>query len=302
MNTTSSDVVRIRTHAKVNLFLRIMGRRADGFHEVETILHGVKLGDDLEFRATDTGRIEVDIRWAAAGATGDLPSMEENLVYAAASVLVEHGAFNEGTHIAVTKRIPIGAGLGGGSGNAAGALVLLNEIWKAGFQDSRVAEFAASIGSDVPYCIGGGTALAKGRGEQLTRLPGPTGLTFVLGVSKQPLSTREVFQAWDEFGSSTEVSGAPMTMALGSGDAHDIASLLHSDLEPVVFKLRPELMDKKRKLLEAGALGAAVSGSGSTLFGIATDEAHARSIAARIQGDFQAVYVVGSQPQCIERL
>jgi 4-diphosphocytidyl-2-C-methyl-D-erythritol kinase len=157
MNLAAPNGIRIRTNAKVNLFLHVMGQRADGYHEVETILHGIKLGDDIEFRITDTGIIDVHMR-IEGNAVGEVPAVESNLVYAAAKLLVEKGARNAGIEINVTKRIPIGAGLGGGSGNAAGALVLLNEIWEAGISDVR--ELAAMVGSDVPYCIGGGTALA----------------------------------------------------------------------------------------------------------------------------------------------
>jgi 4-diphosphocytidyl-2-C-methyl-D-erythritol kinase len=278
-----------------------MGLRADGFHEVETILHGVKLGDEIEFRVTNTGRIEVDMH-VEGDVVADIPALEANLVYVAASLLVDKGARNEGVRIDITKRIPIGAGLGGGSGNAAGALVLLNEIWEAGFQDATVSEFAGLVGTDVPYCIGGGTALAKGRGEQLTRLPGPDDLNFVIGTSHPPLSTGDVYKAWDDFGTPSDVNSAPMTMAVGSGAAHDIASLLHNDLELIAFTLRPELEDKKKALLDAGSLGAAISGSGPTIFAIASDEAHARGIAARVEDEFDSVHVVTSQPQCIERL
>jgi 4-diphosphocytidyl-2-C-methyl-D-erythritol kinase len=276
-----------------------MGQRADGYHEVETILHGIKLGDDIDFRLTNTGSIDVRMR-IEGDAVGEIPAVESNLVYAAASLLVERGALNKGIEISVTKRIPMGAGLGGGSGNAAGALVLLNEIWEFGLSDIR--ELAALVGSDVPYCIGGGTALAKGRGEQLTKLPGPTSLCFVLGISQPPLGTSDVYKAWDDFGTPSDVNSAPMTMALGAGDAHEIATLLHNDLERIVLTLRPELEDRKRALLDAGALGASVSGSGPTLFGLASDEAHARAIAARVEYDFDSVHVVKSQPQCIERL
>jgi 4-diphosphocytidyl-2-C-methyl-D-erythritol kinase len=301
MTVERTDRVRIRTNAKVNLFLRVMGLRADGFHEVETILHGVKLADDIEFRVTSTGRIEVEMR-LEDDTLGEVPAPELNLVYAAAQSLIEKGALNEGILIEVTKRIPMGAGLGGGSGNAAGALVLLNQIWEMGLQDADMSVLAASVGSDVPYCVGGGTALAKGRGEQLTRLPGPEGLSIVLGISHPPLSTTDVYNAWDEVGTPSDINSAPMTMALGSGDPHDIASLLHNDLEVAAFALRPELEDKKKALLDAGALGASLSGSGPTLFAIASDESHARSIAARIVDDFDRIHVVTSQPHCIERL
>jgi 4-diphosphocytidyl-2-C-methyl-D-erythritol kinase len=301
MTVQAIDGIRIRTNAKVNLFLHVMGLRADGYHEVETILHGIKLGDDIEFLVNQTGRIDVEMHYEAEAFRG-APAMEANLIYAAAELLVAKGARNEGIDIRVTKRIPIGAGLGGGSGNAAGALVLLNEIWEAGFEDADISEFAALLGSDVPYCIGGGTALAKGRGEQLTRLPGPADLNFVLGISDPPLSTSDVYKAWDESATPSDINSAPMTMALGSGDPNDIALLLHNDLEPVAFTLRPELEDKKKALLDAGALGASVSGSGPTIFGIAADEAHAQAIAARVVDDFDKVSVLTSQAQCIERL
>jgi 4-diphosphocytidyl-2-C-methyl-D-erythritol kinase len=302
MTVERTDRIRIRTNAKVNLFLRVMGLRADGFHEVENILHGVKLADEIEFRVTSTGRIEVDMR-VEDDILGEVPAPELNLVYAAAQSLIEKGARNEGILIEVTKRIPMGAGLGGGSGNAAGALVLLNEIWKMDIQDADMSLLAASVGSDVPYCVGGGTALAKGRGEQLTRLPGPEDLNIVLGISHPSLSTTEVYKAWDEVGKTpSDINSAPMTMALGSGNPHDIASLLHNDLEAAAFALRPELEDKKKALLDAGALGASLSGSGPTLYAIASDESHARSIAARIVDDFDRIHVVTSQAHCIERL
>jgi 4-diphosphocytidyl-2-C-methyl-D-erythritol kinase len=301
MTVPAVDAIRIRTNAKVNLFLHVMGLRADGYHEVETILHGIKLGDEIEFMVNQTGRIDVEMDYDKEVFT-IVPTVEPNLIHAAAKVLVEKGARNVGINIKVTKRIPIGAGLGGGSGNAAGVLVLLNEIWDAGFQDADISKFAAFLGSDVPYCIGGGTALAKGRGEQLTRLPGPSDLHFVLGLSDPPLSTNDVYEAWDEVGTPSDINSAPMTMALGSGDPNDIASLLHNDLEPVAFTLRPELEDKKKAFLDAGALGASVSGSGPTIFGIALGAAHAKAIAARVVEDFDKVYVVTSQAQCIERL
>jgi 4-diphosphocytidyl-2-C-methyl-D-erythritol kinase len=293
--------VKIRTHAKVNLFLHVMGLRHDGYHEVETILHGVKLADDLSITPLDEPGIEVDMT-LDEGLTGDIPELEDNLVYIAARALVENGATDRGVHIDLLKRIPMAAGLGGGSGNAAGILVILNEMWGLSLDRTRLGDLAGGIGSDVPYCIAGGTALAKARGEKLTRLPGPDDLWFVLGISNEPLRTRDVYKAWDDLGKPTEASSAPMTMALGGGSSIEIASLLHNDLEPIALQLRPELEAKKDALTAAGALGAAVSGSGPTLYGIASGESHAIRIAAAIEGEFDRVMVVRSQPECIERL
>lgn len=293
--------VRIKTHAKLNLFLRVLGRRSDGYHEVETILHGIEMGDDVDVRLTDTGSVEVEM--TLADSVSDLlPPSEQNTVWHAAQHLIEHGARNEGVHIEIVKRIPIGAGLGGGSGNAAGVLVALNELWKTELNRDGLLDVAGRVGSDVPYCISGGTALATARGESLTPLPSPATMWFVLGISHYPLLTRDVYAAWEPEHANDAVGSAEMTLALGGGDVDEVASLLYNDLERPAFTLRPELAGLKERLAEAGSLGSSLSGSGPTLFGIARDEAHAREVAARVEDDFDKVVVTSSRPECIERL
>lgn len=292
---------RIRTNAKVNLFLRVLGKRVDGYHEVETILQVIKLSDEIEFAPTDTGRVEIEMQWLDGG-TGELPAEADNLITRAAERLVQEGATQDGFKVTVKKRIPIGAGLGGGSGNAAGALVVLSERWGLELERARLSELAAEVGSDVPYCIEGGTALATARGEKLTPLPSPEQLWFVLGITDEPMMTRDVYEAWDGMPTADDVSSAVMTMALGAGDAEEVASLLHNDLEPAVFKLRPELEKKKELLAEGGALGVCVSGSGPTVYGLARDEQHAYAVAATVGHVFDRVIVTCSQAECIERL
>lgn len=294
------DRVRLLTNAKVNLFLHVVGRRPDGYHELETILQVVKLSDEIVVVATDSGRVEVSMSWTDGGA-GTLPSAEQNFIVHAADRLRELGAHDRGVRIEVKKRIPVGAGLGGGSSNAAGALVVLSEMWELGLERDRLKEVAALVGSDVPYCIDGGTALATARGEKLTPLPSPEVMWFVLGMSNRSLMTRDVYERWDDLPPAEHVSSALITLALGSGDVAEVASLLHNDLEPAVFALRPELEDKKEAVVRAGALGACISGSGPTVFGMVTDEAHGRRIAAAVEGEFDRVVVTRSQPDCIER-
>ncbi|MDQ3915339.1 MAG: 4-(cytidine 5'-diphospho)-2-C-methyl-D-erythritol kinase [Actinomycetota bacterium] len=293
--------VRIKTHAKLNLFLRVLGRRADGYHEVETILHGIEMGDEIEVALTDSGKIEVEMMLADS-VSELLPPSEQNTVWHAAQRLVEHGARNEGVVIKIVKRIPIGAGLGGGSGNAAGVLVALNELWKTELNRDGLVGVAGRVGSDVPYCISGGTALATARGESLTPLPSPATLWFVLGISHDPLLTRDVYAVWEPDRGTDPVGSAEMTLALGAQDVEEVAALLYNDLERPAFSLRPELAGKKKALIEAGALGAVMSGSGPTLFGIASDEAHAREVAAGVEDHFDKVVVTSSRPECIERL
>ena len=298
---TVDTTIRVRTHAKVNLFLRVLARRPDGYHEIETIFHGVGLGDDLEFREHGSSRCEVHME-LAGGLPGHPPHQEENVITLAAERLGERIRERTGVSVRVLKHIPLAAGLGGGSGNAAGVLLTLNEMWAGGLGRDELAEVALQVGSDVPYCLSGGTALATARGEKLTPLPSLCEMWFVLGISGEPLLTRDVYAAWDSLETREEVRSAPMALALGAGDVAEVAALLHNDLERAALLLAPELAEKKRRLLDEGALGACISGSGPTLFGIARDEPHARAIAGKVAGDFACVSVVSSQPTCVQRL
>ncbi len=293
--------IRMRTNAKINLFLRVMGRRADGFHEIETVFHGIGLADEIVITPTSTGEVEVDMQ-AAGNLQADMPPREQNLVWLAAKALLENGSKNPGVHVSITKRIPVAAGLGGGSGNAAGVLVGLNELWGSGLDRAGLLAVAGGVGSDVPYCIDGGTALATGKGEALTPLPFPADLWLVLGISYEPLLTADVYANWEPGDPELEVGSAPMTLALGAADIPEVAALLHNDLEPAIFKLRPELEDKKHALLEAGAMGALVSGSGPTVYGVARDRSHAEAIAASVKSDFDEALVLSTSKECIERL
>ena len=304
MSSTSADAlvgIRLRTYSKVNLFLRVVGRRPDGYHEIESIFHGVSLADEIEVTPGPGSDVDVEMT-VANGPRNDAPAREDNLAYLASQALVDRGVVASGVRIEITKHIPIGAGLGGGSGNAAGVLVALNELWKGGLGADALSEVGATVGSDVPYCLAGGTMLASGRGEHLSSLPSPAEMHFVLGMSNEPLFTTDIYARWDELGKDSKVGSAPMTLALGAGDAAEVAGLLHNDLEPAAFSLRPELEELKKVISSAGALGAGMTGSGPTLFGIARDEDHAKDIAAKIGDRFDDVAVVRSAHRCVERI
>jgi 4-diphosphocytidyl-2-C-methyl-D-erythritol kinase len=278
-----------------------MGKRPDGYHEIETILHGIGLGDDIEVAASDGGRIEIEMA-GETGFTDEMPAAADNLIFDAATRMLPYRSLDDGARIEVVKRIPVGAGLGGGSADAAATMVALNELWGLNLHRRALMDLAAAVGSDVPYFLAGGTCLATGRGEDVTPLPAPHDLFFVLGISSIPLITREVYEAVDLLEPAAEIGSAPMTLALGAGDLSEVASLLHNDLEPAAFELRRELADGKQRLLEAGALGASLSGSGPTLLALAAGEGHAAEIAARVAGGFDRVMVLGSAPESIEPL
>ena len=215
----------------------------------------------------------------AADTMGEGPALEENLIYQAAQRLIEHGGgAGRGVKIDVIKRIPIGGGLGGGSGNAAGTLLALSRLWNLQLERERLLELAGTIGSDVTYCIDGGTVLATARGEKLTQMPAPREMWFVLGISRDQLLTRDVYSAWDELGHEEEVTSSMMAPALGAGDVAEVASL------------------------EAGALGAGMTGSGPTMFGILEEAGSAREVAAKVQPEFDRVVVARTAPRCVEFL
>lgn len=293
--------IRVRTHAKLNLFLRVVGRRPDGYHEIESIFHGVSISDEIDIRSTNGDDVHV-VMHGGSGPRIEEIKLEENLAYLAARSLIERGVRPTGLRIDVYKNIPVAGGLGGGSSNAAGVLVALNELWDAGLGAEDLNAVGASVGSDVPYCLVGGTMLATARGEKLTSLPSPADLHFVLGISDEPLLTKDVYERWDRLGAEPGDGSASMTLALGSGDPVEVGQLLHNDLEPAAFSLRPELEDAKYAISEAGSLGTALTGSGPTLFGLAADDEHARDIASKIRGRFDRVEVAHTAQRCVERV
>ena len=296
-----SRVVRLRTNAKTNLLLRVLGRRPDGYHEIETIFHTLSLADTISIEAATSDEIEIDMH-AETPTHGGLPLASDNLVAVAARKLIEADGRTRGARIEIVKRIPIGAGLGGGSGNAAGVLGGLNEVWGLGLDSGTLARLALAIGADVPYCLTGGTALATGLGERTTPLTSPETLWFALGISNEPLLTRDVYREFEAQRDAVDIGSGPMRLALGQGDVVAVAALVQNDLERPAFRLRPGLAELKAAMFEAGALGAVMSGSGPTMVGLARDRDHAISVAEAAERSFDRVVVSSSRPGCVERL
>jgi 4-diphosphocytidyl-2-C-methyl-D-erythritol kinase len=296
-----SRVLRLRTNAKTNLLLRVLGRRPDGYHEIETIFHTLSLSDTISLEPTTSDEIEVAMH-SETSPPGGLPHPSDNLVAAAARKLIEAKGRRRGVRIEIDKHIPIGAGLGGGSGNAAGVLEGLNEMWGLGLDLGSLARLALEIGADVPYCLTGGTALGTGLGERTTPLTVRETLWFALGLSNEPLLTRDVYGEFEAHRDTADTGSGPMRLALGQGDVVAIAALVHNDLEPPAFRLRPGLAQLKAAMLGAGALGAVMSGSGPTMVGLARDRDHASAIAKAAEPSFDRVVVSSSRPVCVERL
>lgn len=289
-----SAILKLKAYAKVNLFLEIRGRRADGFHEIVTILHNVSLADGIEVTPSVEPGLRLRVQGACAPRVGPA---HENLMTRAAHAL---GLPSQtGVELLLLKQIPVAGGLGGGSADAAATLVALDRLWQRRTDRETLHKTAASIGSDVPFFLTGGTAVATGRGEKIDPLPVGHHLWFVLGTYENGLSTRDVYARWSG-GSVAGPSAADMAAALERADPVEVAALLRNDLEAPALELRPELGRAKQALLDAGALAASVSGSGPAVFGIAPGEAAARAIARGVAFTFDGVFVVGSARRGVE--
>ena len=303
--------VRVRVPAKVNLFLAVRGLRGDGYHELVTVLQTVSLYDEV--RAGFTGppgrghhpaarrRMSVELR--TNGQQG-LPAAAENLAVRAALALGRRTGFADleapaepdapRTVLELHKRIPVAGGMAGGSADAAGALVALNQLWRTELDRDALRAVAAELGSDVPFCVQGGTALATGRGTALAQVLCRGTFTWVVGTAREPLATAEVYRAWDRNCRPGDADPQAVLTALRSGDPAALGPALHNDLEQAAFALRPELAEAKTALLEAGALGAVLSGSGPTLLGLCADDAAAEDVADKVRDGYRDVLTARS--------
>jgi 4-diphosphocytidyl-2-C-methyl-D-erythritol kinase len=272
-NSGQPAALTLRAPAKVNLFLEVTARRLDGYHELRTLLVAVSLFDVLAF--APAGAIRLSCTDPTLG-TGP-----ENLVVRAAQLLRRHSGTTVGAEIGLTKRIPVAAGLGGGSSDAATALVGLNRLWKLGLGRKELAGLAAKLGSDVPFFIQPPAAWCTGRGEVVTPCPLGGRLHLVLVCPPFGLSTADVYGR--VVAPDRPQSGTALKQAVLSGDAEAIGRRLHNRLQEPALTLAPELRDWLEWLKVLKPLGQMVSGSGSTIFALARDAADARRIAAAVR-------------------
>jgi len=264
----------LRASAKVNLALEVLGKRADGYHEIATVLQAVDLFDRIAVETADSLSLHTD--------DPDLPTDEGNLVMRAARLLQKAAGIETGARIRLQKRIPVAAGLGGGSSDAAATLWGLSRLWKLRWPTARLQELAVELGMDVPFFLGAGRAVARGRGEQLAPLPGGGGYALVLVNPRVPLSTREVYGRVPTGWRAEPVGTDRVIEALRTRNVNRVAAALTNNLEGLVEPVLPVIGRMKAALLAAGALGAIMSGSGPTVFGMARSLDHARQIRSRV--------------------
>jgi 4-diphosphocytidyl-2-C-methyl-D-erythritol kinase len=271
--------VRIEARAKVNLFLRVLGRRADGYHDLESLVVPVALHDTIAARA----RPELSVEMRAAGLRHYEPiDPDRNLAMVAARAwMAARGRSSEGAAITVEKAIPVGAGLGGGSADAAAVLRAMNELWGSPLTSADLSAIAARVGSDVPALLVDGPVLMRGRGE-IVEPASVAGMWFVLVPQPYPVSTAEAYRWWDEDGGITGPDPTPLLEASRRGDAEALAQLVFNDLEEPVIRRHPHLESVRADLLRAGALAALISGSGPTMIGFVRTRQHAAAVARQI--------------------
>jgi 4-diphosphocytidyl-2-C-methyl-D-erythritol kinase len=269
--------------AKVNLVLEVLGKRDDGYHEIATVMHAVDLSDRVTLEASDV----LDLRASDAS----IPLDRTNLAWRAATALGKAAGVDRGVRITLDKRIPVGAGLGGGSADAAAVLIGLTRLWQLDWSIEQLTDVAVELGMDVPFFLQGGAALATGRGERLAPVNGAS-LALVLVHPGFPVSTADAYRRVSPSVYSDGTHARQMTAALARRWPAAVAGRLYNALEAPVAAVHPEITRMRAALVAAGALGAMMSGSGGTVFGVARSLEHARQVQERVQRGSWACWAV----------
>ncbi|ORA13498.1 4-(cytidine 5'-diphospho)-2-C-methyl-D-erythritol kinase [Mycobacterium arosiense] len=275
--------VTVRVPGKVNLYLAVGDRRADGYHELNTIFQAVSLLDEVTVRNADV--LSLDIVGEGAGT---LPTDERNLAWQAAEMMAEHVGRAPDVSIKIDKSIPVAGGMAGGSADAAAVLVAMNSLWELNVPRRDLRMLAARLGSDVPFALHGGTALGTGRGEELATVLSRNTFHWVLAFADDELLTPAVFSELDRLRKAGDPprlpAPGPVLAALAAGDAEQLAPLLGNEMQAAAVSLNPGLRRTLRAGVEAGALAGVVSGSGPTCAFLCSSAAAAVDVGTEVSG------------------
>jgi len=281
--------VVVHAPAKLNLFFEVLGKRRDGYHEIETLMVPVDLYDTLYFKEEPSGQVSLDCqrvsgRWASNGPEPmEVPKGAANLVVQAVKLLRRRAGLRRGAVLRLVKRIPIAAGLGGGSADAAAALVAANTGWGLNWPQTRLARLAAELGSDVPFFLRRGPAICRGRGEQVQPVSGLTLLHFVVVRPPEGLSTPDVYGACRPAQQPRRVQ--PVVDALARGNLAETGRLLFNRLQPAAKRLSPWIERLENLLARQDCLGNLMTGSGTCYFGLCRHARQARRAAKRLEAN-----------------
>ena len=274
------DHINLKARAKINITLDVTGVRDDGYHELKMIMQTVELYDGVYIKKIEKPIIKLksNLEW--------LPKDERNLAYRAAVLIREKYGIKEGVYIELRKAIPVAAGLAGGSSDCASVLYGMNKLFDLGISRKTLAEIGLTLGSDVPYCLMRGTALAEGRGEILTRLPSCPKAWVVLAKPPMGLSTAAVYKAIDRAKEIYHPNTEAVIEAIKDKDLHRMARNLSNVLETVSMEMCPMVGEINRRFMETGAIGSLMSGSGPTVYGLFESRKIAQSSAETIKEEF----------------
>ncbi|MGO9244329.1 MAG: 4-(cytidine 5'-diphospho)-2-C-methyl-D-erythritol kinase [Verrucomicrobiia bacterium] len=270
--------------AKINLYLRILGKRPDGYHEIETLMLPLGFGDEITLRPHKDGlMLECD--------NPSLPTDDSNLALRAARQLAERCGVKRGAKIALTKRTPLAAGLGGGSSNAAAVLLGLKQLWGLQADDSILHELAAGMGSDINFFMAGGAGLCRGRGERIEAIPCKLSASVLLVNPGFGISTKWAYETWAKAAAESRLTVSPpqvslLLRALAEDDLAGVSRCLFNSLEAPSIRKFPVLELIKNAMRDNGASGALMSGSGATVFGLFADPKAAEKSALRVREQF----------------
>ena len=260
------DQITRKAYAKINLSLDVTGKRDDGYHDLKTVMQTVDLYDTLTFRKTDTGTITL------ASTPAPVPTNDDNLIVKACRLMRETYGITDGVDIDLVKEIPVQAGLGGGSADAACTLRAMNDLFSLGLSTEKLCGLGATLGADVPFCVRGGTCLAKGIGEILTPLPSPPACTVLIAKPPEGISTKEAYETLDLKPIDEHPDVKLMEFALKTADLKTLCASMGNVFEPIVERRLPVIRDLRLIMRDYGALRAMMTGSGPTVFGLFTDE------------------------------
>lgn len=270
-------MLKEKAYAKINLFLNVVNKRFDGYHDLEMVMAPIDFFDEVSFQKTKTKEITVTSNKHIT----DL--QKDNIVYKIASFLQQEYNINKGVQIHIEKHIPLGAGLAGGSADAAATLRGLNKFWKLKLSLQELADIGLQFGSDVPFCVYNKLCIAKGRGEDLVFLDKKLDIPVLLVNPNIQISTKEVFSHVKEEHLVERKIGT-MTNAIYNHNIPLIIRELHNSLEPITFALEPQVEAVKKQMVQWGIEGALMSGSGATIFGLCTSKSTLKDV-TKIFGD-----------------
>ncbi|WP_297133022.1 4-(cytidine 5'-diphospho)-2-C-methyl-D-erythritol kinase [Terrisporobacter sp.] len=287
--------IQLKSRAKINLSIDVLGKREDGYHLVEMIMQTIDLYDRIKISALNEDKIVIKSK------SLDIPLNDDNIVYKAANLIKNKFNINSGVEIYIEKNIPVAAGMAGGSSNAAGVLVGLNKLWNLGLSEEELKAIGLKLGADVPFCISGQAALAENIGEKLTKIDGLDEDTFIL-VCKPELfvSTKEIYEEID----SKEIKRRPdnklLINLLKEKDIEGLSRNMYNVLEEVTKDKYPVIDKIEQIMMQNNALGSMMSGSGPTVFGLYSKLEDAERCKEILLQEFKQVYVVKSNNKGVE--